>query len=62
MRELRLVVAAVLLIAGGVWIFQGAGVLKGSFMTDEATWLWIGIACAVAGAGLLIVTLRGSRD
>jgi hypothetical protein len=61
MRELRLVVAVALLVAGVVWIFQGAGVLKGSFMTGEARWLWIGIACALVGAGILIGTLRSSR-
>jgi hypothetical protein len=61
MRPLRLVIAGALMIAGVVWILQGAGVIKGSFMTGESRWLWIGIACAVLGVGLLIGTLRSSR-
>ena len=48
-------------LTGGIWIFQGAGVLKGSFMTGESRWLFIGIACAVVGAGLLIGTLRSTH-
>jgi cytochrome bd-type quinol oxidase subunit 2 len=61
MRPLAVVVAVALLLVGGIWIAQGAGFLKGSFMTDQSSWLWIGIACAVVGAGLLVATLRSAR-
>ena len=61
MRLFLSLIGMVLVIAGGVWIFQGAGVLKGSFMTGESRWLFIGIACAVVGAGLLIGTLRSTH-
>jgi hypothetical protein len=61
MRLFLLAIAAALILAGGVWIFQGAGLLKGSFMTGRTQWLSIGIACAVLGAGLLIGTLRSTR-
>ena len=44
MRLFLSLIGMVLVIAGGVWIFQGAGVLKGSFMTGESQWLFIGIA------------------
>jgi len=49
---------AVLLAAGSVWTFQGIGALKGSFMTGEPVWLWIGLACIVTGAGMLFLGFR----
>lgn len=44
-------VAAGVLIAltGGVWALQGAGVLGGSVMSDNSTWIVIGIPVAAAG-------------
>ena len=54
--------AGVFLIAvGGVWAFQGYGTLKGSFMTGSPVWLWIGVACVVAGVALLVTVVRSSR-
>ena len=47
-----------LLAAGSVWTFQGIGALKGSFMTGEPVWLWIGLACIVTGAGMLFLGFR----
>ena len=61
MRSLRLIIGIVLIIVGGVWILQGAGWLKGSFMTGQSRWLIIGIVCAVLGLGLLLTTLRPTR-
>lgn len=52
-------VAGVLLVLTGlVWAFQGAGLLGGSFMTGETLWLRIGIACLIAGVGLLALANR----
>lgn len=54
-----LLISGILLIAiGAVWTLQGAGVLKGSFMTGESLWLWIGIGCVLAGLPLLARGLR----
>ena len=50
---IRRAIAVVLLAVGGVWFFQGVGVIKGSFMTGEAVWAVIGVACIVAGCALL---------
>ena len=61
MRPLRFVIGLALTLAGGVWIVQGAGLLKGSFMTGQSRWLLIGIACAVLGVGLLIGSRRSTR-
>ena len=56
-RTVRLVVGGLLVLIGAVWILQGIGLLKGSFMTGEAVWAIIGVVCAVIGAALL----RGGR-
>ena len=47
-----------LLLVGAVWIGQGLGYIKGSFMTGAMIWFWIGLACAVVGAGLLAYSAR----
>ena len=54
MRWSSLVVGLVLAAVGAVWFFQGYGSLRGSFMTGSPTWMWIGIACLVVGAVLVI--------
>ncbi len=47
----RLIIAAVCVLAGLVWIGQGTGVIKGSgFMVGDLTW-------AVVGAGLVVLGL-----
>jgi len=46
------IVAAVALLAGVVFFFQGIGLLPGSFMTGRGEWAVIG-AALVAGAGAL---------
>jgi hypothetical protein len=51
------IVAAVALLAGVVFFFQGIGVIPGSFMTGRSEWAVIG-AALVAGAGALFL-LRG---
>jgi hypothetical protein len=56
---IRRAIAAVLLVAGGVWFFQGVGVIEGSFMTGEAIWAVIGVVCVAAGIALLLT--RPSR-
>jgi len=43
---------------GAVWIGQGAGLIKGSFMTGSRTWLAIGLLCLVVGLLLLFLALR----
>lgn len=51
---IRRAVAVVLIVVGGVWLFQGVGVIEGSFMTGEALWAVIGAVCVVAGLALLL--------
>ncbi len=52
------VFGVLLLLVGAVWIGQGLGYIKGSFMTGAMQWFWIGLACAVVGAGLLVYSAR----
>jgi hypothetical protein len=51
---IRRVIAIVLIVVGGVWFFQGVGVIEGSFMTGEGLWAVIGAVCVVAGVALLV--------
>ena len=57
MRAGLVVLAVLMLLTGGVWIGQGLGYIKGSFMTGAMLWFWIGLACAVVGAGVLVYSL-----
>ena len=57
---IRRAIAVALIVVGGVWFFQGVGVIKGSFMTGEAVWAVIGAVCAAAGVALLLV--KPSRE
>ena len=50
---IRRTVAAVLIVVGAVWVLQGVGILGGSFMTGEAVWAVIGVACVAAGLFVL---------
>jgi hypothetical protein len=58
MRTLSLVTGGIAILAGAVWILQGAGVLPGSFMTGQRSWLIIGIIVGIAG---LALTYNGIR-
>ena len=50
---IRVVVGALLVLIGAVWIAQGIGVLHGSPMTGEAVWAIIGVPLVVVGLALL---------
>jgi membrane protein implicated in regulation of membrane protease activity len=47
-----------MLLLGGLWIFQGIGVAKGSFMTGHIQWTYIGAVVAVAGVALIVAGRR----
>jgi hypothetical protein len=51
-----------LVITGTVWIVQGIGVLKGSFMTGQAFWAWMGAIAVLIGLPLILRGFpRGGR-
>jgi hypothetical protein len=48
-------------LTGGVWIFQGIGVLGGSFMTGQALWAWMGLVTLAGGLAFLALGRRTAR-
>ncbi len=62
----RRIIGLVLVATGGVWIAQGSGALRGSFMTGEGMWTVIGVIAVLFGFALLVGVARdrrrGSRD
>lgn len=51
-------VAAILLLMGTVWFFQGINVLPGSFMTGQVKWAVYGVIADLVGVALLLVNRR----
>jgi hypothetical protein len=49
----RGIAGLVLCVVGAVWIFQGAGVLHGSFMTGRSEYVVLGAVAVVLGVVLL---------
>ena len=47
-----------LALVGIVWIFQGTGYLRGSFMTSQPFWAWAGVVALALGVGLLYIGFR----
>jgi heme A synthase len=58
MRSGLVVLGALVLLVGLVWIGQGLGYIKGSFMTGDMKWFWIGAGMVVAGVALGAFSLR----
>ena len=54
----RVVAGVVLCLIGALWIAQGVGVAKGSFMTDNTIWAYVGAAVIVGGLGLVAAGAR----
>ena len=58
MRTATFAVGIALVVTGAVWIFQGVGVLHGSFMTGSSFWAWMGALAVMAGLPLVARGLR----
>lgn len=56
----RRIVGAILVLLGGVWFFQGIGVIGGSFMTNNSTWVLIGAIVVIVGVALIVSPRRPS--
>ena len=61
MRNGLVVLGVLLLLVGLVWVGQGLGYIKGSFMTGDVKWFWIGLVVSVAGLALGVGALRAGR-
>jgi LPXTG-motif cell wall-anchored protein len=46
------IVGVLALLVGLVWVGQGLGYIKGSFMTGDMKWFWIGVAMILIGLAL----------
>jgi hypothetical protein len=57
-RRLKVIVGALLILFGGVWILQGLDVVHGSGMSGHPIWAVIGVIVAVLGLILMLRTLR----
>jgi hypothetical protein len=57
-RPTVVVLGVLLILIGLVWIGQGLGYVKGSFMTGAILWAWIGAGTALVGAALISVAFR----
>jgi len=51
-RPALLVIAVLLLLIGLLWMGQGLGYVKGSFMTGNLLWFWIGLGCVIAAGAI----------
>jgi hypothetical protein len=60
-RSVVMIIGGLAVLVGAVWVGQGAGLIKGSFMTGSRTWLGIGLLCLVVGLLLIFLTRRPGR-
>ncbi len=54
----RGIAGLVMCIVGAIWILQGAGVVKGSFMTGQSQYTVLGSIVLAAGLGLITWAAR----
>jgi hypothetical protein len=63
MKAILMILGAILMAMGLVWILQGLGVLTAipSFMVGRMVWTWYGAACMVVGAVVILWARRRAR-
>ena len=54
----RLLIGALLIVLGAVWVGQGLGFISGSFMSRDLFWAVAGAAAIVAGGAIVLLALR----
>lgn len=58
----RLIIAAVLIVIGLVWMGQGTGVIQGSgFMTDDLRWAIVGLVAFLIGGAIGVLAVTGRK-
>ncbi len=58
MRWALIVGGGLLIVVGGVWMLQGAGVIGGSFMSGSSLWFVIGLICVLIGFAIEVQGVR----
>jgi len=61
-RNGLVVLGVLFLLVGLVWVGQGLGYIKGSFMTGDMKWFWIGLGMLVVGILVGVGGLRGRQS
>jgi hypothetical protein len=61
MRIVLIVVGIVLACFGAIWTLQGFGLLPGTFMYKNPTWVAIGLVAALIGAAIAYFGWRGRK-
>ena len=61
MKWLFNIIGVILVLVGIVWFFQGLNVLRGSFMSGNSLYPFLGGLLVVVGGILLVFTNRKSR-
>ncbi len=59
-KSVSIIIAALLILSGLVWVFQGVGILPGSYMSGDPKWAVNGGIAVAAGLGLLRFAARKS--
>jgi len=54
LRTILTVIGAIAVVVGAVFAGQGMGVIPGSFMTGDRTWLIIGLVVVFVGVALIL--------
>lgn len=60
MRLALNIVGILLMLTGLIWFLQGIGVLQGSFMSNQAQWVLIGLLTAGIGVGIFVANRRSA--
>lgn len=58
MRPLMIALAAVMVLMGAIWTFQGLGYIQGSAMSDQTIWAILGPILAGLGVAVVLVAVR----
>ena len=60
-RIALIIVGAIALLTGAVWVGQGLNLIPGSVMSGDRTWFNIGLIVGLIGIVLLLLGLRRPR-
>jgi hypothetical protein len=52
------ILGIIFIVVGAFWALQGSNVIGGSVMSGQSLWLYVGIALAVIGAIIAVISWR----